>query len=338
MTGSVVAIYVAAAGRGPMKPLPQASLESGRGIRGDRYYARTGTFSKSATRPDQEVTLIESEEIDAFSRSAGLALDYGAPRRNVVTRGVRLNDLVGARFEVGGALLEGIRLCEPCAHLAGLVAQQVLPGLVHRAGLRARILRSGIVAPGDSVAVASVAGAGGGASSDSGCASTSSSSSNTSSTALQTENLTLVLQTPEQVLARISGLEPEIRKEVSADWLEQLHAASESDPWVHGFAMVRRGSGTVVGYCGFKGAPLDGMVEIAYGVNDDERGKGYATEAATALVAFALGARGVDVVRAHTLPESHASQRILAKCGFERVGDAIDPDDGLVWRFEKRRA
>jgi RimJ/RimL family protein N-acetyltransferase len=316
MTGTVVAIYAAASGSVPMQPVARAELERGRGIRGDRYHARTGTFSKmAATRADQEITLIESEEIDAFSRSTGLALHYGAPRRNIVTRGIRLNELVGARFSVGDALLEGIRLCEPCAHLAALVSEKVLPGLVHRAGLRAKILQSGIVEPGDSVA----------RSGDERVAS------------LRTKNLALVLQTPEDVRARVASMAPAVKAEVSEGWLAQVMAASEPDPWLHGFAMVRRDSGAVVGYCAFKGPPRDGAAEIAYGVDPDQEGKGYATEAVAALAEFAFGFAEVAVVRAHTLPDSVASQRVLAKNGFVRVGDAMDPDDGLVWRFEKGR-
>jgi RimJ/RimL family protein N-acetyltransferase len=130
---------------------------------------------------------------------------------------------------------------------------------------------------------------------------------------------------------------PAVRAEVSAEWLEQIAAASEPDPWVHGFAMARRDSGAVVGYCAFKGPPRDGVVEIAYGVNPDQEGKGYATEAAGALAEFAFGFDEVEIVRAHTRPDSIASQRVLAKSGFARVGDAVDPDDGLVWRFEKGR-
>ena len=127
-----------------MESVSVAELEQGRGIRGDRYCTQLGTFSEQArVRPDQEITLIESEEIDLFNRSTESMLDYGAPRRNVVTKGVRLNELVGARFTVGEVLLEGMRLCEPCAHLASLVSDKVLPGLVHRAGLRARILSTG---------------------------------------------------------------------------------------------------------------------------------------------------------------------------------------------------
>lgn len=138
-----------------MEPVAIAELEEGRGILGDRYCAQLGTFSKQdEIRPDQEITLIESEEIDNFNRTAGLTLDYGAARRNVVTKGVRLNDLVGHQFLVGSVLLEGIRLCEPCAHLASLVSEKVLPGLVHRGGLRARILSAGKIKPSDVVASA----------------------------------------------------------------------------------------------------------------------------------------------------------------------------------------
>ena len=106
---------------------------------------------------------------------------------------------------------------------------------------------------------------------------------------------------------------------------------------MHGFSAVHRDSGVVVGTGSFKGPPAHGMVEIAYGVAPDHRGKGYATEVAEALVAYAFTFGDVRVVRAHTLPESNASKRVLAKCGFEHVGEVVDPEDGLVWRFEKQR-
>jgi RimJ/RimL family protein N-acetyltransferase len=77
------------------------------------------------------------------------------------------------------------------------------------------------------------------------------------------------------------------------------------------------------------------MAEIAYGVNPEYQGKGYATEAAAALVSYALGTGQARVVRAHTLPEPNASTRVLSKCGFRQVGEVIDPEDGLVWRWER---
>ena len=78
-------------------------------------------------------------------------------------------------------------------------------------------------------------------------------------------------------------------------------------------------------------------MEIAYGIDPAHQGKGYATEAAEALVLFAFGDDRVRLVRAHTLPEANASTRVLTKCGFRRTGEVVDPEDGLVWRWEKRR-
>lgn len=104
---------------------------------------------------------------------------------------------------------------------------------------------------------------------------------------------------------------------------------------MHGFRLVHRYTGTIVGTCSFKGPPTDGAVEIAYGVTLEEQGKGYATEAVRALVAYALAFREVRLIRAHTLPQSSASKRVLAKCGFRYVGEVVDPEDGPVCRFEK---
>jgi GNAT superfamily N-acetyltransferase len=109
------------------------------------------------------------------------------------------------------------------------------------------------------------------------------------------------------------------------------------DPWVLGFVVRDRGTGAVVGQGGFKGPPRAGVVEIAYGTNPGHRGNGYATETAAALVDYAFTSPEVRIVIAHTLPDSTASQRVLEKCGFTHVGEEIDPEDGLVWRFEKRR-
>lgn len=152
---------------------------------------------------------------------------------------------------------------------------------------------------------------------------------------LQTKNLTLVLQTCDEVRAMIDALPPEDRKQVSADWLAQLDASSSADPWVHGFSVVHRESNVSIGNAGFKGPPgADHAVEIAYGIHPDHQGRGYATEAAQALVAYAFGCEGVVLVRAHTLPEANASTRVLSKSGFKHVGEVVDPEDGLVWRWE----
>ena len=150
MTGSVVAIYSAPQAGAELVPLEVARLEAGHGLVGDRYFDRVGTFSKKLepTR-DWELTLIEKEEIDRFNAAEGVSLGPGRFRRNIVTTGVRLNDLVGRRFRVGEAVLEGIRLCEPCAHLGRLIGPAVVKGIGHRAGDRARILSGASVRPGD---------------------------------------------------------------------------------------------------------------------------------------------------------------------------------------------
>ena len=156
-----------------------------------------------------------------------------------------------------------------------------------------------------------------------------------SATHIQTKTLKLVPLTLEEVRAMVEAMDSSEKAQLSADWLAQLYASTSADPWTHGFSLVHRDSDIVVGKSGFKGPPAaDGVVEIAYSVVPDYQGKGYATEAAQALVAFALSSGRVRVVRAHTLPESNASTRVLAKCGFRHVGEVIDPDDGLVWRWE----
>jgi RimJ/RimL family protein N-acetyltransferase len=156
---------------------------------------------------------------------------------------------------------------------------------------------------------------------------------------LQTKRLTLFAQTREEVRAQIENLSPQDRKEVSPVWLARLDASASMDPWIHGFRIMDRASGAPVGFCGFKGPPDSaGVVEIAYGVAPEHQNKGYATEAAAALVDFALGSVQVRVVRAHTLPRPSASTRVLTKCGFRYLGEAIDPEDGLVWRWDFSRS
>jgi RimJ/RimL family protein N-acetyltransferase len=158
-------------------------------------------------------------------------------------------------------------------------------------------------------------------------------------TYIHTKSLRLIPQTLEEVRAMVETMSAEDKAQLSADWLAQLHAATSADPWVLGFVLVHRESDIIVGKVGFKGPPAaDGMVEIAYCVEPDHEGQGYATEAAQALVVYAFGSGQVRVVRAHTLPKPNASARVLTKCGFRHLGEVIDPDDGPVWRWEKDNA
>ena len=153
---------------------------------------------------------------------------------------------------------------------------------------------------------------------------------------IPTARLDLVLQTPDEVLAKIEAMPPADRAEVSPDWLARVRVTQPGDVWALSFDVVERDTGSTVGGCGFKGPPdAGGMVEVAYGIDPEERGRGYATEAAAALTRFAFTSGRVRVVRAHTKPDNPASARVLAKCGFASVGEVVDPEDGLVNRWER---
>jgi ribosomal-protein-alanine N-acetyltransferase len=158
-----------------------------------------------------------------------------------------------------------------------------------------------------------------------------------SNVVIETERLRLVLETTEEVLARIAAMSPADQAEISPDWVARLRASDAADPWTHGFAIVERTSGNVVGSCAYKGPPdSQGVVEIAYAVHPNEQGRGYATEAACALADYAFVTSTVQIVRAHTLPENDASARVLSKCGFAFAGEVVDPEDGVVHRWELR--
>jgi hypothetical protein len=147
--GRVVAIYIAAKAEELPHAVERVRVLPGRGLDGDRYAAGIGTFSDRKGRRD--ISLIESEAIEAFERESRISLSAAESRRNVLTRGVRLNDLVGHEFRVGEVRMHGLRLCEPCTHLVRLTHPQTLRGLVHRGGLYAAILSEGELAVGDPI-------------------------------------------------------------------------------------------------------------------------------------------------------------------------------------------
>jgi [ribosomal protein S5]-alanine N-acetyltransferase len=125
--------------------------------------------------------------------------------------------------------------------------------------------------------------------------------------------------------------------EVSPAWLARLKEDKEADPWRYGFALIHRQDDLVIGMSSFKGPPdAAGVVELAYGNVPAYQNRGYATEAAAALIAFAQADGRVRLLRAHTLPETNASTRVLKKCGFDFVGEVTDPEDGPVWRWERQ--
>ena len=154
MSGTVVTIYTSASTDASMQSCEPAVLVAGRGIEGDRYFSGHGTFSELLKgKPAAELTLIEKEEIDSFNREYGQSMAYGDFRRNIVTQNIRLNDLVGKTFFIGNTEVKGIKLCEPCAHLAKTVNPLVLPHMLGRSGLRAQIISNGVVKQGDKLTV-----------------------------------------------------------------------------------------------------------------------------------------------------------------------------------------
>ncbi len=125
----------------------------------------------------------------------------------------------------------------------------------------------------------------------------------------------------------------------SADFFAQLQTATAPDPWKFGFAILHKIDNVMIGMCGFPGPPdSDAAAEIAYSIAPSYQGEGYATEAAIALVDFASRDNRVRIIRAHTLAQTNASTHVLEKCGFKKVGEMVDPENNLVWRWERGSA
>jgi len=145
LRGQVEAIALAERATGPMRLTDEARAVARHGLEGDRYAAKAGTFTPrdGAPRRGYDLTLIEAEVLDALQLPGDRRLGYAQARRNLVTRGINLNALVGRRFQVGEVECVGRRLCEPCAHLERLTTHGVLRGLIHRGGLRADVLTDG---------------------------------------------------------------------------------------------------------------------------------------------------------------------------------------------------
>jgi [ribosomal protein S5]-alanine N-acetyltransferase len=130
-----------------------------------------------------------------------------------------------------------------------------------------------------------------------------------------------------------------VSDEVSPEWVERVRSAPpEVNPWVHGFGVLHKEEDVVIGAAGFVGPPdAAGVVEIAYGIAPEYQGRGYATEAARALIKFAFADARVQKVIAHTFAATNASTAVLSKCGFHYMGPVEHHADGLVWRWERDR-
>jgi MOSC domain-containing protein YiiM len=138
MPGRVEAIRIAPEHEELPEPVDSIDVKA-EGLTGDRYFGRG------------DITLIEEEALAAFTEETGIQLSHAEIRRQVLTSGVSLNDLVDKRFRVGGVEAVGIEWCEPCNHIQSLTYPGVLKGMVHRAGLRADIVQPGTITVGDEV-------------------------------------------------------------------------------------------------------------------------------------------------------------------------------------------
>jgi MOSC domain-containing protein YiiM len=147
MSGKIVKLLISKDPKSAMLKVNQIVLEAGKGIFGDRYYNQEGTFSnKGKIEPDRDVTLIEIEKIDALNNEHNLDITAEDLRRNIVVSNCDLNSLVDKEFQIGEVVLKGLRLCEPCKYLSDkLNEKKVLSEMVHKAGLRAQIIKSGSI-------------------------------------------------------------------------------------------------------------------------------------------------------------------------------------------------
>jgi hypothetical protein len=141
--GTVEGLAISPAAEADMRLLKVAQARAGRGLDGDRYAAGAGTFSPRADRrPGYDLTLMAVEVLDELA-AAGHTVDFVSTRRNVLTRGIDVNALVGRTFRIGEVLCAGRRLCEPCVHLDRLSGPGLLRPLIHKGGLRADVLTDG---------------------------------------------------------------------------------------------------------------------------------------------------------------------------------------------------
>jgi ADP-ribose pyrophosphatase YjhB (NUDIX family) len=147
--GTVEHIHVASGIGEPMQPLGRARALAHVGLAGDRYATGTGYWQD--LRVSRDLTLVEAEVLEALAAEHDVVLEAGETRRNVTTRGVRLNQLVGETFWLGDVLCRGTRSCDPCRHLEEVTGKRLLRPLLHRGGLRADLLTGGTIRVGDAV-------------------------------------------------------------------------------------------------------------------------------------------------------------------------------------------
>ena len=152
MPGTVRAIYLAPSAGAAPAPVHEARAVAGRGLEGDRYFLGVGSVSRWPGE-GRAITLIEEETIDAIREECGIDLGEGRSRRNLVTAGVVLAELVGTQFRIGGVLLRGARLAAPCRHLERRVAPGTYDAMKGRGGLRADVLEGGMIRAGAAMVI-----------------------------------------------------------------------------------------------------------------------------------------------------------------------------------------
>jgi MOSC domain-containing protein YiiM len=152
MPGEVVAIHIAEAASAPMRALQSATAIAGAGLEGDRYRSGVGFYSEVPTDPGaRELTLIAEEALAEVAAETGIQVPLHEHRRNITTRGIDVDALLGKRFRIGDVVCEGVRACPPCNHLDELTGKPLLRPLARRGGLRARIVTGGELRVGDRI-------------------------------------------------------------------------------------------------------------------------------------------------------------------------------------------
>lgn len=151
--GELLAIGVADKAKDPIQLRDSVEVVEGAGIVGDRYYECRGAGQKrsNAIQPEQHVTLIAAEAIEEACHESGLPITHSITRRNLLVRGVPLNDLVNQTFRVGEVVLQGLEPCDPCSYLEKQTFPHIKQALLNRGGLRTCVLAGGTIRVGDAV-------------------------------------------------------------------------------------------------------------------------------------------------------------------------------------------
>jgi MOSC domain-containing protein YiiM len=148
MSGRVEAIFLSPEHRALPQPVDRVNARAGRGLEGNRYY-----WADGAAPPGRAITLIALEAVEAVAGEGEVSVEPAATRRNVLTSGIDVNELVGKRFRIGTVECAGVELCEPCSTLESMTQPGVIKAFVHRCGLNADILSDGEISVGDPVAI-----------------------------------------------------------------------------------------------------------------------------------------------------------------------------------------